>query len=575
MNRVLQIEQLLAQAASEVVIRKTALDTWHMPPRMFERDLRRAKHRYARRACHLDIIAELMISYEVTCHRIHVMAMEKDESKKNASFHNAMRHLILQRISILKDIAHFRDAEDRNAFKDKERTADREKELDRYKHVHFTSMDSELRTGRYYDAEVGVTRNSFELNPNLIAERDAARMRILPKSPREDAILAEFLDTIVEPRDHFDPDKVDDTKRPTDIGTLNPYEFSDFHGCKYSRNNEPLYHMARKIWLERLKHYNDTWCAAEKHITGVMDLFGIKLHVLHDSVGIPEPIKRALAGDTEAIADLKASVQAFRRGEVKPRKVNLPHPMPKPVLDLNADMLPLHEVERVAREFYEKKEAAQKEALARHGYIPDELLAHPQFNIDVTRTGYHPDEQVDTTLPKMPWDAAPTPPGNDPVRPGAGSCEDSTSNPGSRGQRTNDTPPSTLLQTVTTITTALLLAFTLCWTMFALTVGIHHLPSIMRAGGVSPLSQVPFQPLTTLHDSETNTDLSTSDDASKAPDPAEAQGAHAPRSPTVAPRSLHAPISPMDAPHSPTENLRSPPEGSPPVFSLFSSLSGV
>lgn len=476
MNRITQIEQLLAQSASEVVVRKTALESWGMSPRKFERALRKAKNRYARRGCAMDIIAELMITYDAVGHRLHLMAMEKDEAKKNASFHNTLRLHHQQRVAILKDIDHFRTAEDRNTFKDSERDAAREKELDHYKHVHFNSMDCEVRTGQYYDSDVGMTRNAFELNPTLLAQRDAARMRILPKSPREDSILAELLDAKLEPCDHFDPSTIDGTERPTDLGTLDPYEFSDFKYRKYSAGKEEIYRMARTIWLERLKHYNDTWCAAEKDITGVMDLFGIKLHVLHDSVGIPEPIKRALAGDVEAIADLKASVQAFRRGEIKRRKVDLPSPILKRQLDLNGDMYPLHRVEQVAREFYEKKDAAQKEALATQGYIPDELLAHPQFNIDVTKTGYRRDELLDTTLPKMPWDNAPPDDALSPrpFRPGAGASETPTPD-----TEHNNTPPSTLLKTATTITTALLLAFTLCWTMFTLTVGIHHLTQYM------------------------------------------------------------------------------------------------
>ncbi|MBL8820944.1 MAG: hypothetical protein JNJ77_00015, partial [Planctomycetia bacterium] len=185
-------------------------------------------------------------------------------------------------------------------------------EEQRWNHVLYASSEMKIRNGYYYDPRRGVAQPALDLPMEQVAERDIIRMRFMPKSPREDAIIADALLEVENEEAEADAwyEKVNNMEVPTDARKFDPV-FNESPGMQHARNRGYVT-TAKKIFLERLKHYNEVWQKAEEKVEGLMEAIGIKIGFCHESVGLPRSVQRAAEGDAEAIKALKSAVKEMQ-----------------------------------------------------------------------------------------------------------------------------------------------------------------------------------------------------------------------------------------------------------------------
>jgi hypothetical protein len=190
--------------------------------------------------------------------------------------------------------------------------------------------------GYSYVPAVDMLQPGIDLNREEAAARDIFRMRMMPKSPREDAILLEIagLNEAIREQDRLHPNELSDKKIYPNFRHFNPADYVDDEDAKHAGTGHYRddAHFNRVIKAERIRNYNDVWQEANELIDGIMDAFDIRLGFVHECIGIPDKVQKALNGDEAAIAILKEEVAKIKkeraervtRGEKERNNPNLP-----------------------------------------------------------------------------------------------------------------------------------------------------------------------------------------------------------------------------------------------------------
>lgn len=266
-------------------------------------------------ASNLDILAHQMLQL----HHMHnigdAMARRLKEDDLPASFYNAYRHVVKDTSMLLLQLDEQRTKENRKTFLSPENQAVKDKEQQEYNHVNFAQMDRYTRKGYYYDPRHGIMIQSLDLPPEQVAEREIMRIRMLPKSPREDAIIADAMFELE--KDEADYHKINNIETPTDIRDLDP-DAVENRSLRSDRYKEACL-IARRVFLERLQNYNTIWQKAAEKVDGLLEAVGIKIGFRHESVGLPKCVQRAADGDVEAIKELRAAVAEINASQTKPK----------------------------------------------------------------------------------------------------------------------------------------------------------------------------------------------------------------------------------------------------------------
>ena len=291
-----QVQELIHQMAQEQI--DAAI-------REFQRDL-------GFEAAKLDVLAHQMLQI----HRMHSigdsMARRLKEDDLPASFYNAYRHVVKDTSTMLWQLDEQRIKENRKTFVSPEDADAKLAEEQRWNHVLYASSEMKIRNGYYCDPRRGVVQPALDLPMEQVAERDIIRMRFLPKSPREDAIIADALLEVENEEAEAEAwyEKVNNMEVPTDARKFDPV-FNDGPWMQHPRHRSYVT-TAKKIFLERLKHYNEVWQKAEEKVEGLMEAIGIKIGFCHESVGLPRSVQKAAEGDAEAIKALKSAVREMQ-----------------------------------------------------------------------------------------------------------------------------------------------------------------------------------------------------------------------------------------------------------------------
>lgn len=303
-------------------VEKTATRNWNLSEQESAKLLRKAKRRLARDACRLDILGELMMSYNRQQATIDCMCRDLKKEGQPAHFFNTYRNVIRDSLQTLDKIDIQRKADNRNVFKTDEDKRAQDVENKRQSDIYFSSLEQNTRCGYFVNTTYGVCEQGIDLRPEQLAMRDFMRLRMMPKSPREDAIFADLFDAIVKDeakeQKELQLEQINDQEVESDIRRMNPDEFSErFEGGKTSGSYKPLSAMVRRLYLERLRNYSEIWANAEQNINGIMDVFGIKPGFRHDSFGLPPLVQLAAQGDKQAIATLKEELAQHKKVKVK------------------------------------------------------------------------------------------------------------------------------------------------------------------------------------------------------------------------------------------------------------------
>jgi hypothetical protein len=274
-------------------------------------------HLFAKRGESLDPIAWIMrrIANRETVIEKMMRMVARDEVP--ASHFGVLRHLFNDCDKAIKELCIVRDNLGRNEYQNNKDAAKIRAEAARQADIHFTLQKLYEGQGYGYVPAVDMLQPGIDLNREEAAARDIFRMRMMPKSPREDAILLEIagLNKTIREEDKLRPDELSDKKVHPNFRWFNPKEYVDDEDIKYAGTGHYRddAHFNRVIKAERIRNYNDVWTEANELIDGIMDAFDIRLGFVHVSIGIPDKVQRALNGDETAIQILKEEVAKIKQ----------------------------------------------------------------------------------------------------------------------------------------------------------------------------------------------------------------------------------------------------------------------
>ena len=305
------IMHLLAANHQPRTVKLHAATLWDMTESEAEETILSAKHVFGCEAERMDILGEYMLNYQCQGTVIEQMSRTLKESPQNAHFYNTLRNCIKDRLHTLERMHDCRQKEGRNEFKTKGQEQQEATEVVRKTALHFATAESHRRHGYSYCSSMNTVQPGVHLSALDVAIRDIIRLRMLPKSPKEDDILAEMSHSLSEEEEklRIDRKKLDDRECQTDIRILDPHEFdADQEALRTSITHREQSILAQRLFIERLRAYNETWQKAEERVKGIMEALGIKLGFRHETVGLPDVVQQAVSGDEQAIAELKQVV---------------------------------------------------------------------------------------------------------------------------------------------------------------------------------------------------------------------------------------------------------------------------
>ncbi len=258
-----QIRSWLLQASSEEQILITLVKDHDLTRKQARRELMIVKRNLGRDATHLDILGELMVNYHQRAIQLSQATRKIAEGNQPASLHNTVHHLLVAQKNTILDIAKQRDLEKRNQFKPND-----DPELAKDIRIeqaanNFAEQEIMARTGRFYSHAARCWTIQDCLPPEDIAVRDILRMRFLPKSPYEEFILAEEYDAVL--KEEADVNKEHLLNYPLE-GDWYDYENNIHQVLEDIGDRDAYQRLARRVFIERLRYFNETRETAERKI---------------------------------------------------------------------------------------------------------------------------------------------------------------------------------------------------------------------------------------------------------------------------------------------------------------------
>ncbi|HQR09378.1 MAG TPA: hypothetical protein PLN21_21330 [Gemmatales bacterium] len=296
-----QIRRMRRTGLSSQTIYTTATQLWDLPPSEARKEQRKALSHLVMEATSFDILGELMLKYRQQEHTLDIMSRELRKDDLKASFFNTHRKLLKDSCNTLLVMHEMRDKTGRNHCIPIEEKAKRKKEQLEMADLHMRDAERMRQSGYFWDPRYGIMQPHCNLTSLTLAIRDVIRMRMLPKSPYEDYMIAQALDALTEEEKKLDPETLCKEERLTELQTWGALKDAKPGMTDYKH----LSILTQRFFLERAKEYNRVWAQAESHVDGLMAAKGIKPHPDAHPVGIPPLVKRAAEGDEEAIRELK------------------------------------------------------------------------------------------------------------------------------------------------------------------------------------------------------------------------------------------------------------------------------
>ncbi len=146
-----------------------------------------------------------------------------------------------------------------------------------YREIQYRNTESCRDQGYFYDTRHGIVQPGNNILSWEVAVRDIIRMRMLPKSPHEDYIIAQMLDALTEEEKKYNPEHLSKDTVETDLHTWDPKRFA----------------------VPGMTKYKEESLLAAK---------GLKPGMHFPYIGVPPVIRKAAEGDPEAIAEVKIAI---------------------------------------------------------------------------------------------------------------------------------------------------------------------------------------------------------------------------------------------------------------------------
>ena len=215
---------MLTAGLSPQTVHTTATDKWGLSSTEANKLYKKAMRKLALEATAIDSLGELMLTYRCQQHLLDQMARQQDRDDLPASFFNTQRHLLNDCRNTMVSIDTTRKEASRDKSKSPEKSKERAKELRDYAEITFRHTEANRAQGYFYDSRHGIVQPGNNILSWETAVRDIIRMRMLPKSPHEDYIIAEMLDALTEEEKKYNPDHLSKNTVETDLHYLEPQE---------------------------------------------------------------------------------------------------------------------------------------------------------------------------------------------------------------------------------------------------------------------------------------------------------------------------------------------------------------
>ena len=310
--------------------RTTATQLWDMSSKDTERANRKIMTRFALDATTCDILGELMLKFRQQEEQIDSMSRQLKRDDLPASFYNTRRLLLSDATKTLMLLSDLREKEGRYRVETPETKVEKQEEYDRQVDIHQRATEAHRISGYFYDTRHGLLQPGNDLLGFDLAVRDIVRMRMLPKSPYEDHMIAKMFDALLDKEKGIDPESLSKEEHETDLERWTPEVFAGPGISKYEAYDK----VAQAIFLERIQEYNRVWEEAEKHVDGLMAAKGIKPTVRHPFVGLPPVVRLAAKGDPDAINELQTIINNTRLAATQSgasAETSVPPVPPRPV----------------------------------------------------------------------------------------------------------------------------------------------------------------------------------------------------------------------------------------------------
>lgn len=300
-SRIDQILRWRSAGLSTQSIKTTATQLWDLSPKQARLLQKKAMNRIVLEATSIDVLGELMLKYRQQEHALDIMSRELKRDDLKASFYNTHRKLLKDCCNTLVAIAEVRTEAGRDNCKPVEKEAERRKEEQQQVDTDMKDVEYNRQMGYFYETKHGIMQPANNLTSLALAIRDVIRMRMLPKSPYEDYLIAEALGALTEDEKKVNPETLSREERDTDLHTWNPYR----DACPGDTRYREQAVLTQRLYLERLQEYNRIWAQAEAYVDGLMEAKGMKPHPDALRIGIPPVVRKAAEGDEQAIQELK------------------------------------------------------------------------------------------------------------------------------------------------------------------------------------------------------------------------------------------------------------------------------
>ncbi len=320
-------KRMLTSGLSPQTVRTTATTLWDLSPDEADKLLKKTVRKLALEATAIDTLGELMLTYRCQQNLLDQMARQQHRDDLPASFFNTQRHLLNDCRNTMVSIDTTRKEAGRDKSKHPEKAKERAEEVEVYREIQYRNTESCRDQGYFYDTRHGIVQPGNNILSWEVAVRDIIRMRMLPKSPHEDYIIAQMLDALTEEEKKYNPDHLSKDTVETDLHTWDPKRFAVPGMTKYKE--ESL--LAQRLFLERIQEYNKIWADAEKHVDGLLAAKGLKPGMHFPYIGVPPVIRKAAEGDPEAIAEVKIAITSADQMEAdwgKPWAIDITQKQP-------------------------------------------------------------------------------------------------------------------------------------------------------------------------------------------------------------------------------------------------------
>ena len=286
---------------------------------------------FAERGESFDPLAMLMRRLCLRETLVERMMVASTKETKPASYFNTIRLLLNDSDRAMHDICSYREKQNRDEH-DKARRADEIRtEKTQAAAQHFALQKMYENQGYSYEPSENMLAPGHRLSMVAAFTRDLLRMRMLPKSAREDAYLMQACG-LIDPEDPatLDPKTLSDEKIQPNFRLHDPeyYVRDPQEQHDQSPEHARTAQLLQALKAARVHTYNEIWEMANKQVDGIMEAFGIKLGFVHETLGVPTIVRKALDGDAEAIRTLREAVAEIRRKQEAEEAAGRGRPLP-------------------------------------------------------------------------------------------------------------------------------------------------------------------------------------------------------------------------------------------------------